>query len=168
MPNACRFGPSPVAAIVPIAGSGADVPRMATAWPDGYNGSVEPIVLLTGQPLDPEALRRAVEAPDRGGVVVFCGEVRSVTHGAATHALEYEAYTEMALAQMREIALAARDRWNAAVAVAHRTGRLVPGEIAVVAVAACGHRAEAFACCQFLIDQIKADVPIWKRDEPIG
>ena len=126
---------------------------------------MEPIVLLTDEPLNPEALRRSVEDPTLGGVVVFCGEVRSVTRGEPTQALEYEAYPEMAVAQMRAIALSAQERWGGRVAVAHRTGRLVPGEIAVVTVAACGHRAEAFACCQFLIDQIKADVPIWKRDE---
>ncbi|MCO5295877.1 MAG: molybdenum cofactor biosynthesis protein MoaE [Fimbriimonadaceae bacterium] len=125
---------------------------------------MEPHILLTESPLDPEALRRSVEDPSLGGVVVFCGEVRSVTEGAPTVQLEYEAYKEMALAQMRILGEEAMRRWNGRVALAHRTGTLLPGEIAVVTVAACAHRAEAFACCQFLIDRIKADVPIWKRE----
>lgn len=129
-----------------------------------YNRSVEPLIQLTDSPLDPEALRRSVEHPTHGGVVVFCGEVRSVTEGVSTDHLTYEAYAEMAIAQMRVLCEEAMRRWNARVAVAHRTGVLEPGEIAVVTVAACPHRAEAFECCQFLIDAIKADVPIWKHE----
>lgn len=125
---------------------------------------MEPQILLSEAALDPETLRRSVEHPSLGGVVVFCGEVRSVTGGVPTSSLEYEAYAEMALAQMRALAEEAMRRWGGRVALAHRTGTLHPGDIAVVTVAACPHRAEAFACCQFLIDGIKADVPIWKTE----
>lgn len=125
---------------------------------------MEPLVVLTEAPLDPDALRAYVEEETLGGVVVFCGEVRSVTRGEPTAHLVYEAYSDMALKQMRAICDAAVERWGGRVAVAHRTGQLMPGEIAVVTVAACGHRAEAFECCRYLIDQIKADVPIWKAE----
>ncbi|MBA3724974.1 MAG: molybdenum cofactor biosynthesis protein MoaE, partial [Armatimonadetes bacterium] len=53
---------------------------------------------------------------------------------------------------------------GARVAIVHRLGELLPGEIAVVTVAACTHRAEAFECCRFLIDRLKQDVPIWKKE----
>lgn len=119
-------------------------------------------VSLTHEPLDPEAFRRGVESPELGGVVLFCGEVRSLTDGVATASLTYEAYEEMATQQMQAICEEAAERWRANVAVAHRLGTLQPGEIAVVAVAACAHRAEAFECCRFLIDRVKADAPIWK------
>ncbi len=99
-----------------------------------------------------------------GGVVVFCGEVRSLTGEEVTSSLVYESYEDMAVAQMRKIAEEAVGRWQARVAVGHRTGELKPGEIAVVCAAACAHRAEAFDCCRFLIDRIKADVPIWKAE----
>ncbi|MBI1757355.1 MAG: molybdenum cofactor biosynthesis protein MoaE [Fimbriimonas ginsengisoli] len=125
---------------------------------------MEPIVCLTAEPLDPEGLRRAVESKTLGGVVVFCGEVRSETGARTTSHLEYEAYPEMALAQMKAIGDEAIGRWHAQVALAHRIGTLKPGEIAVVTVAACVHRTEAFECCRFLIDRIKADVPIWKKE----
>lgn len=122
------------------------------------------IVALTKERIDPEAIRRPLEAPHLGGVVVFAGEVRSVTAGEATAFLDYEAYEEMALKQMNDIADQAEKRWNANVGLVHRLGKLLPGEIAVVTVAACAHRVEAFECCKFLIDTLKADVPIWKSD----
>jgi len=121
-------------------------------------------VVLTREALDPEAMRKSIEHPELGGVVVFCGEVRSRTGEVPTHGLAYEAYEEMALAQMRRIASEASVRWSAAVSVAHRLGSLSPGDIAVVVAVACAHRAEAFDCCRWLIDRIKEDVPIWKSE----
>ena len=121
-------------------------------------------VLLTRDRLDDAALTRMVETPALGGVVTFLGVVRNDTDGVATEALIYEAYEERALAEMRRICEAAVGRWDANVAAAHRLGKLMPGEVSVVTAAACAHRAEAFACCQFLIDRIKADAPIWKKE----
>ena len=122
------------------------------------------IVKITTDPIDPEAIRRPLEAPHLGGVVVFAGEVRSITGNESTVFLNYEAYEEMALKQMNEIADEAENKWNANVGLVHRIGKLLPGEIAVVTVAACAHRAEAFECCKFLIDSLKANVTIWKND----
>lgn len=133
----------------------------------GYNEFYMPYgpIILTPDPLDPESLRKSVESPDCGGVVLFCGEVRSVTGDEVTVQLDYEAYEEMAIAVMTRIADETEAKFGAYVAVAHRTGVLKPGEIAVVTVAACPHRAEAFQACKYLIDRIKEDVPIWKREE---
>ena len=139
--------------------SGSDGARFATI----HNVTAVHIE-LTESPLDPEHLRKRVEDPTLGGVVVFCGEVRSITGSTPTDKLFYEAYQEMALEQMRALANQAAHRWSANVAVAHRLGELLPGDIAVVCVAACAHRNEAFDCCRFLIDAIKADVPIWKKE----
>ncbi len=125
---------------------------------------MNPLIQLTREPIDPEPIRKTLESPERGGVVVFCGEVRSTTGGQTTHKLEYEAYEEMALVQMRRIADACAAKYDAAVACVHRLGELGPGEIAVVTAAACGHRDAAFACCRELIDRIKEDVPIWKKE----
>jgi molybdopterin synthase catalytic subunit len=113
-------------------------------------------------------MRRLVKTPECGGVVIFLGEVRGQTGGQTTEKLQYEAYADMAHSQMLAIAEEAANRWSARVAVAHRLGELAPGEIAVVTVAACAHRAEAFDCCRFLIDRIKADVPIWKKEFSSG
>ncbi len=116
------------------------------------------------EPLEAKAMLEAVKSDLLGGVVLFSGEVRSQTDTQVTTRLHYEAYEDMALSQMRLIAAEAASRWSANVAVAHRTGELLPGEAAVITVAACAHRAEAFECCKFLIDRIKEDVPIWKKE----
>lgn len=123
-----------------------------------------PLVALTDRPIDPEAIRRELESPELGGVVVFCGEVRSLTGAQSTEKLEYEAYGEMATAQMRKIAVECAAKHGGNVACVHRIGELHPGDIAVVTAAACAHRDAAFACCRELIDRIKDDVPIWKKE----
>lgn len=122
------------------------------------------MILLSNQPLLPADVLAAIESPEMGGVVLFCGEVRSVTEGKQTDHLIYEAYEEMALSEMKKIVEAAKSRFAGNVAMIHRIGRLEIGDIAVITGAACAHRNEAFECCKFLIDSIKADVPIWKKE----
>jgi molybdopterin synthase catalytic subunit len=79
--------------------------------------------------------------------------------------LEYEAYPEMAEREMDKIAAEAAERFaGARVAIAHRTGLLAVGELAVVVAAAAPHRAEAFAACRYAIDELKLRVPIWKKE----
>ncbi len=65
---------------------------------------------------------------------------------------------------MESIAAHAASKWHAKVSMVHRLGELVPGEIAVVTAAGCAHREEAFECCKYLIDALKNDVPIWKKE----
>lgn len=122
------------------------------------------MILLSNQPLLPADVLAAIESPELGGVVLFCGEVRSVTAGKQTDHLIYEAYEEMALSEMKKIVEAAKSRFDGNVAMIHRIGRLEIGDIAVIIGAACAHRNEAFECCKFLIDSIKTDVPIWKKE----
>jgi molybdopterin synthase catalytic subunit len=121
-------------------------------------------VWLLDEPLDVSTLADSVKDVRYGGVVTFSGEVRSITGDLDTSKLIYEAHKGMALAQMERIAQEAANRWDANVAVAHRIGELLPGDVAVYCVAACAHRAEAFDCCRHLIDRIKEDVPIWKKE----
>jgi molybdopterin synthase catalytic subunit len=80
--------------------------------------------------------------------------------------LEYEAYADVAAAQMRWVAAELRQRWPEVgrVALVHRAGLLVPGDISVVVSISAPHRAEAFEAARFGIDAIKARVPIWKRE----
>lgn len=121
-------------------------------------------VFLSNEPLEVSEIAATVRDVRFGGVVTFTGEVRAITGDTDTTALEYEAHPTMALVQMSRIADEAASRWEANVAIAHRLGRLEPGEVSVVCVAACAHRAQAFECCRYLIDEIKRDVPIWKRE----
>ena len=121
-------------------------------------------VELTEGGLDVSGLESMVRSEKLGGVVTFIGAVRAETADRLTEKLFYEAHVSMAQAQMRKIAEEESARFAANVAVVHRLGELTPGETAVVCVAACAHRNEAFECCRRLIDRIKEDVPIWKKE----
>lgn len=120
---------------------------------------------LGASPLVQARAVAAVERRAAGGVVTFIGKVREHSHGHRIHHLEYEAYLPMALRVMRQIAGAVEAAIaGAQVAIHHRLGWLGVGEIAVVIAAAAPHRAEAFDACRAAIDQLKRDVPIWKRE----
>lgn len=120
---------------------------------------------VSAEPLSLDAVVRAVSGPGQGGVVTFSGAVRDSTKGQAVVRLEYEAYGPMAQKQLEAIAAQARAQWaGALVAVHHRVGTLVPGELAVVIAASAPHRDEAFQACRFTIERLKAEVAIWKRE----
>ena len=120
---------------------------------------------ISDSPLDVEAAVARVSGPDAGGIVTFAGAVRNHSRGHSIQHLEYEAYPEMALREMDKIVLEAARRWpGCRVAIGHRTGHLVIGELAVVIAAAAPHRGEAFEACRFAIDTLKETVPIWKRE----
>ncbi len=124
-----------------------------------------PYVELTRDPLDPAALEDRVRHAGAGALVTFAGVVRDHARGHAVTALEYEAYVEMAEAQLRAIATDAAARWGTrAIAVAHRFGRMVVGDTSVIIVVASAHRGDAFDACRAIIDTIKTTVPIWKKE----
>lgn len=100
-----------------------------------------------------------------GAVCVFDGIVRDNTRGRQTLFLDYEAYEDMALSQMRTLAAEALDKFSIRdVAILHRLGRLEVGETSVLIVVASAHRAAAFDACRWLIDTLKKTVPIWKKE----
>jgi molybdopterin synthase catalytic subunit len=119
---------------------------------------------LTREPIALEALVAAVAAPERGGCVVFLGQVRDHHAGRGVLGLEYSAYEPMAETVTAAILTEARDRWPVEVGLRHRLGSLAIGETAVAVVAAGGHRDEAFAACRYVIEEVKRRVPIWKRE----
>lgn len=101
-----------------------------------------------------------------GAVCVFDGIVRDNTRGRKTLHLDYEAYREMALEQMRSLANEAVVKFGVRdVALVHRLGRLVVGETSVLVVVASAHRGAAFEACRWLIDTLKRTVPIWKKEQ---
>jgi MoaE-MoaD fusion protein len=120
---------------------------------------------LTPRPLDARRMETAVAHKGAGAICTFTGVVRDSSRGRSVTHLEYEAYEEMATAQMRKIADEIAERWpEARVAMAHRTGRLEIGEPSVVVSVSCPHRAEAIAACKWGIDRLKESVPIWKKE----
>jgi len=124
-----------------------------------------PLIAIRDTPLDLNEALAAVSAADLGGIAIFVGTVRNLNEGRAVTLLEYHAYQSMAEKQMRKIADRIASGFETIrLAALHRTGALKVGDIAVICVAATPHRSDAFLACRQLIDEIKADVPIWKRE----
>lgn len=121
------------------------------------------MILLVREPVDVAALQDV--ASRDGALCLFLGVVRGDNDGRRVLRLEYEAYEDMALPMMEEIAADARRQFGVSdVRIVHRLGRLEIGEVSVAVAAVSPHRAEAFAACRYAIDTLKARVPIWKKE----
>lgn len=136
--------------------------------PPVSGGADDDLVAIVSGPIDAGEVREHVCGdPAFGGVATFEGVTRlerDAEHGDLVR-LEYEAYRGMAVKQMRKLAAEARSRWPVGrLAVVHRVGEVPCGEASVVIAVACGHRDEAFEACRWLIDTLKTEVPIWKRE----
>jgi molybdopterin synthase catalytic subunit len=114
--------------------------------------------------LSVDEVRAAIADPAAGGEVLFVGTVRDNDANRGVTGLSYSAHPS-AEAELRRVAEAIGAKYPDAIAVAavHRVGDLDVGDLAVVVGVACAHRAEAFHACHALIDELKASVPIWKR-----
>ena len=120
---------------------------------------------VTAEPLSVDSLVEAVLTGADGAVVTFVGTVRDNHHGRAVLALEYEAYGEMAVSEMKRIGVQMIERHGLhGIAMRHRTGKLSIGEISVVIAASAPHRQAAFAACSEALDMLKATVPVWKKE----
>src|ERR1700686_2344261 len=131
----------------------------------GAIGERRGVVALREEPLDPTAIADGIRSDADGALVLFQGIVREHSRGKQVRALVYEAYGSMAQKQMEDLAEEARRRWPIAdLAIVHRTGTLHVGEVSVVIAVAASHRGEAFDACEWLIDELKHTVPIWKKE----
>ncbi len=123
------------------------------------------LVGLTREAIDADRVVAAAKSGEDGAVVVFDGIVRNHSRGRRTLCLDYEAYEEMAVNQMRGLGKKARERFGVRqVTMVHRLGRLEIGETSVLIVVASAHRSAAFEACRWLIDTVKQTVPIWKKE----
>jgi MoaE-MoaD fusion protein len=139
-----------VAFLPPI--SGGDEPQFAFA--------------LQHEAIDPRPLEAACRTDADGAVVTFSGVTRDHNDGAAVVSLAYEVYAEMATVQMAAIFGDAEQKFGAIRArVVHRLGLVPLGAAAVVVVVSAAHRGPAFDACRYLMDRIKHEVPIWKREQ---
>ena len=126
-------------------------------------------VLLTDQALSLDAAFRAVCLPECGGTALFVGTTRNHSEGREVELLEYEAYDELARQELERVGLVALERHGLGAAyLAHRVGIVPIGEPSVIVAASAPHRAEAFAGCRELIDELKRTVPIWKKERWAG
>lgn len=120
---------------------------------------------ITREPIDMAALARAVEDPGAGAIATFAGTTRNETDGREVTGLTYEAYEEMATAELARVEERARAEHDVLrVAIVHRLGELGIGEISVGIAVSAAHRPAAFDACRFAIEEIKHEVPIWKRE----
>lgn len=120
---------------------------------------------LTEETIDVEGLRLAVGSEAAGAVVVFVGTTRRTTGDVVTNALEYEAHPPLALACLARLQEEARQRFSlVGCGMVHRLGLVEVGEASIAVAVASPHRADAFAAVAWLMDRVKATVPIWKRE----
>ena len=129
--------------------------------PDRFNKMVQ----ITHSRIDTQAIIDSVVTPESGGIDVFLGTTRNHSGERRVVSLSYEAYEPMALKLMAALEKEARARWSLnEVAIVHRLGAVGLREASVVIAVSSAHRQEAFEACRFLIDRLKKDVPIWKRE----
>jgi molybdopterin synthase catalytic subunit len=127
------------------------------------------LVRVSSTPLVIEEALAFIADPGAGGSCVFIGTVRDRSAAGEVTGLSYEAWDDLALARLREIAGTMFERWSPCrVAILHRTGDLAVGEASVVVAVSSPHRAEAFEACRFGIERLKEDVPIWKKEGLVG
>jgi molybdopterin synthase catalytic subunit len=120
---------------------------------------------ISGEALDPNVLRRQLEDEASGGYVAFEGWVRNHADGHGVHRLEYEVYETLAVAEGERILAEAVEKFGVnRVACVHRRGALDIGDLAVWVGVSADHRDEAFRACRYVIDEVKARLPIWKKE----
>lgn len=113
-----------------------------------------------------ELVRLKAGRHDIGGIAMFVGTVRDMSHGGAVSTMTLEHYPGMTERALAEIETEAQRRWPlSASLIIHRHGKLDPGEDIVLVIAASAHRDAAFEACRFLIDWLKTKAPFWKLEE---
>lgn len=123
------------------------------------------MIEITEAPIDPTQILKHVASNNAGAVVLFLGTTRQWTDGRQTESLHYECYAEMAREIMQELVQQARKRWSLeGCAITHRIGHVGLGEASVAVAVSSPHRQAAFESGQWLIDQLKQVVPIWKKE----
>jgi molybdopterin synthase catalytic subunit/molybdopterin converting factor small subunit len=133
--------------------------------PPVSGGSASRFFQVVDRPIRPDELHELVRSNSDGAVVTFSGVVRDHTGSTETSHLFYEAYAPMAARKMAALAAEASSRWALGdIAMLHRVGRLEIGDISILVSVASPHRGGAFEACQFLIDRLKIEVPVWKRE----
>ncbi len=123
------------------------------------------LVRITTDPLSVDEALRFVADPGAGGTCVFIGTVRDRSDAGDVNGLTYEAWDDLAVTRLHEIAEDLFASWPVRKAsILHRTGDLAVGESSVVVAASAPHRSDAFEACRHGIERLKADVPIWKKE----
>lgn len=121
-------------------------------------------IQISAEPIKTADLYQRLIQPQFGGIVTFTGTVREWTGEIQTQYLEYTAYEAMAKKEMAKLAAEVLASVPAEIVMVHRVGHLELMDTAVYIGVATAHRKDAFKWCEYLIDQVKAQVPIWKKE----
>jgi len=120
---------------------------------------------LTPKRIALDDLLAEVQGPERGGTCVFMGTVRNGPEESGVTEIEYTAYDAMAEAEIERMLTETEAQWpGVRVGLRHRVGRVPAGEASIAIVAAAPHRAEAFAACRHVIEEVKRRLPMWKKE----
>ena len=123
------------------------------------------MIAVIDRPIDIPEILASVKDSSAGAVDLFIGTTRDVSRGKRVKYLEYEAYGPMAQQQMEQMAGEVLQKWKVSrISIVHRVGRVAIGEASVVIAVSSAHRREAFEACRYLIDTLKRDIPIWKKE----
>lgn len=122
-------------------------------------------ILVENEAMDMNKYISYVHSPECGAIATFAGTTRDTFEGKTVLELRYEAYVPMAIRCIKSICSSARSSWNVhSIAAAHKLGTVPVGETSVFVAVSSVHRADALDACKYMIDEIKASVPIWKKE----
>ena len=123
------------------------------------------MIEITSQPLDTDRILQSVQSDRAGASVLFVGTTRQFTHGRETIELDYECYHEMAIKKMSQLRYRAFEKWPLEhCTIVHRIGSVPVGQASVAIAVSTPHRSSSFEAAEWLIDTLKKEVPIWKRE----
>jgi molybdopterin synthase catalytic subunit len=123
------------------------------------------MIKIVQGPVDFDEILDSVKSPEAGAIDVFIGTTRNHSDGRKVLSLEYEAYEPMAIKLMEAVGVEARRRWGIdRLCIVHRVGKVEVGDASVVIAVSAAHRREAFEACRYVIDTVKRDIPIWKKE----
>ncbi len=123
------------------------------------------MISVIDRSIDVSEVLASVRDTSAGAIDLFIGTTRDVSRGKKVKFLEYEAYGPMAQRQMEQMVQEAFGKWKVhKISIVHRIGRVALGEASVVIAVSSAHRREAFDACRYLIDTLKRDIPIWKKE----
>lgn len=123
---------------------------------------------ITEKEISIKEILESVRGNDVGATVLFIGTVRSFSEVDTIISMHYESYTKMAEERMQIIIDEAKQKWDINCRLVHRIGDLEVGDISVAVAVSSSHRHDAFDACQYLIERIKREVQIWKKERLLG
>ncbi len=123
------------------------------------------MISIVTQKIDTQPLLESVSSPRAGASVLFVGTTRQFTSGRETVFLSYECYQEMAIGKLKELCDRAAKKWTIEkCGIVHRIGEVAIGEASVAVAVSTAHRKDAFESAQWIMDRLKEEVPIWKKE----